>query len=96
MSMLHTLEQIIHDRKTNQTESSYTSQLFRQGRNKIAQKVGEEATEVVVAALGQSGTEQLAELADLHYHLLVLMAELDISLVDVEKELAKRHQMKVE
>lgn len=91
-SMLHTLEQIITDRKLNPTESSYTATLFSKGANKIAQKVGEEAVEVVIAALGQGRTEQVDELADLFYHTLVLMAHLDISLEDVEQKLRERHQ----
>lgn len=90
--MLNKLEAIIRDRKLNPAEGSYTNQLFDEGRGKIAQKVGEEAVETIVAALDQSRREQVGELADLFYHLLVLMAELDVSLQDVELELQKRHQ----
>lgn len=90
--MIHDLEQIILDRKANPTEGSYTNKLFTKGRNKIAQKVGEEATEVIVAALGQGREEQIGELSDLFYHTLVLMADLDLTLADVESELARRHQ----
>ena len=92
--MLKTLEAIIHDRKLNPTEGSYTNLLFGDGRGKIAQKVGEEAVETVIAALVQSRQEQVNELADLFYHVLVLMAELDISLQDVELTLQNRHQPK--
>ena len=60
--------------------------------NKVAQKVGEEAVEVIVAALGQGREAQINELADLFYHTLVLMAQLDISLDDVCVELARRHR----
>ena len=90
--MLDQLEAIIQDRKANPLPSSYTNLLFNKGVNKIAQKVGEEATEVIVAALGQGRDEQIGELADLFYHMLVLMAQLDISLDDVQAELAQRHR----
>lgn len=92
--MLYQLEQIIADRKNNPQPDSYTNALFNEGRNKIAQKVGEEATEVIVASLGQGRNEQIGELSDLLYHVLVLMADLDISLEDIETELAQRHGTK--
>lgn len=91
MNMLVELEAIIADRRLNPVEGSYTNQLFASGRNKIAQKVGEEAVEVVVAALGQGQGEQIGELADLFYHMLVLMADLGLSLDEINDELAKRH-----
>ena len=90
--MLNELEAIIQDRKANPKPDSYTNKLFDKGVNKIAQKVGEEATEVIVAALGQGRSEQVGELSDLFYHTLVLMAQLDISLDDVRAELARRHK----
>jgi phosphoribosyl-ATP pyrophosphohydrolase len=90
--MLKRLEILIIDRKANLPEGSYTTTLFQQGRNKIAQKVGEEATEVIVSALGQGRDEQVGELADLFYHTLVLMADLNISLDDVSAVLEQRHQ----
>ena len=90
--MLRELEAIIRDRQTNPKEGSYTNSLFDKGLNKIAQKVGEEATEVIVAALGQGREEQISELSDLFYHTLVLMAQLDVSLQDVEAELERRHR----
>ncbi len=89
--MLARLEAIIQDRKANPKADSYTNKLFDKGTNKIAQKVGEEATEVIVAALGQGRQEQIGELADLFYHTLVLMSQLDITLADVEAELQRRH-----
>jgi phosphoribosyl-ATP pyrophosphohydrolase len=89
--MLDKLESIIRDRQANPKEGSYTNHLFARGRNKIAQKVGEEAVEVVVAALGETKEEQIGELADLFYHTLVLMADLDISLDDVRGKLDVRH-----
>lgn len=90
--MLKQLEAIIADRKTNPTSGSYTAELFHKGRPKIAQKVGEEATEVIVAALAQSREEQVGELCDLFYHTLVLMADLGITLDEVGVELEKRHK----
>lgn len=93
--MLNKLEAIIRDRKLDPAAGSYTNQLFDQGRAKIAQKVGEEAVETIVAALAQGRQEQVGELADLFYHVLVLMAELDLSLNDLEFELQKRHQRRV-
>lgn len=89
--MLYPLEEFIHERKANPKEGSYTNSLFATGINKIAQKVGEEATEVIVAALGQGRTEQVGELSDLFYHTLVLMTQLGITLEDVSEELRKRH-----
>lgn len=89
--MLYPLESVIQERKANPVEGSYTNSLFDTGINKIAQKVGEEATEVVVAALGQGRKQQIDELSDLFYHTLVLMTELGISLEDVSQELRNRH-----
>lgn len=91
-SMLHTLEAIIAERRETMPEGSYTAALFNKGINRISQKVGEEATEVVVASLVQGRDEQIGELADLVYHALVLMNELGISLADVEAKLRERHQ----
>ena len=90
--MLDELQAIIVDRRRNPVAGSYTGSLFAGGRAKIAQKVGEEAVEVVVAALSQGRDEQLNELADLSYHLMVLMSELDISLDDLRQRLRQRHQ----
>lgn len=90
--MLEHLEVVIQQRKANPPPGSYTSSLFAAGSNKIAQKVGEEATEVIVAALAQDREAQINEIADLFYHTLVLMAQLDISLDDVCAELERRHR----
>lgn len=90
--MLYVLEEIIRERKANPREGSYTSSLFETGVNRMAQKVGEEAVEAVVAALGQERKEQIEELSDLFYHTLVLMAQLDITLEDVSEELRNRHK----
>jgi phosphoribosyl-ATP pyrophosphohydrolase len=93
--MLKQLEAIIANRQANPAPDSYTAKLFREGRPKIAQKVGEEATEVIVAALAQSREEQVGELCDLFYHTLVLMADLGITLDEVGVELEKRHKDRV-
>lgn len=90
--MLAYLQSIIQDRKVNPVDRSYTTDLFDQGVNQIAQKVGEEAVEVVVAALGQERDEQIGELADLFYHALVLMSALDLTLEDIYAELERRHR----
>ena len=89
--MLDVLEAIIADRRSNPVARSYTCELFASGRPKIAQKVGEEAVEVVIAALSQGRDDQLNELADLFYHTLVLMSELDLSLDDLRQRLSERH-----
>jgi phosphoribosyl-ATP pyrophosphohydrolase len=90
--VLHTLEAIIAERRESMPEGSYTATLFNKGLNRISQKVGEEAVEVVVASLVQGRDEQVGELADLMYHTLVLMNELGISLADVEAKLRERHK----
>lgn len=90
--MLNQLEAIIRDRQRSPREGSYTNRLLQGGVPAIAQKVGEEAVEVVIAALAQDQNEQVDELADLLYHTLVLMRVLDISLDDVRARLRQRHQ----
>ena len=88
---LYQLEEIISDRKNNPTEKSYTASLFQKGINKIAQKVGEEATEVVIDAIDNNHERLKEETADLLYHLLVLLAEKDISLNEISEVLRERH-----
>lgn len=90
-NFLPKLMAIIDDRKRNPKAASYTNTLL-DDPIRAAQKVGEEATEVVVAALAQSDERLVAELADLLYHSLVLLAAHDLSWADVEAELEKRHQ----
>jgi len=85
------LYQIIQNRKTDPKTGSYTSYLFEKGMEKILKKVGEEATEVVIAAAKGDKTETVYELGDLAYHTLVLMIEMGISYEDMITELAKRH-----
>jgi phosphoribosyl-ATP pyrophosphohydrolase len=83
---------VIEDRKKNPTEKSYTSSLFHEGLPRIAQKVGEEGTEVVVAALSQNEERLIEEVADLTYHTLVLMSARGIHPTRILTELEKRHR----
>jgi phosphoribosyl-ATP pyrophosphohydrolase len=83
---------VIEDRKNNPTEKSYTSSLFGEGLPKIAQKVGEEGTEVVVAALAQDDQRLIEEVADLTFHTLVLLSARGLSPARIAAELEKRHQ----
>jgi phosphoribosyl-ATP pyrophosphohydrolase/phosphoribosyl-AMP cyclohydrolase len=83
---------VIESRKANPSEKSYTSILFAEGLPKIAQKVGEEATEVVVAALSQDDRRLIEEVADLVYHILVLLAARELEPGDVLAELERRHK----
>lgn len=91
-SFLHYLEKLIHDRKINPREGSYTNKLFEKGLNKIAQKVGEEAVEVVIEAKDKNDELFRNEAADLLFHLLVLFAEKDIALNEVLDVLKQRHR----
>jgi phosphoribosyl-AMP cyclohydrolase / phosphoribosyl-ATP pyrophosphohydrolase len=86
------LEQIVNERYENPQEGSYVDKLRNKGLNKIAQKVGEEAVETVIAALAQSQTEMIDESSDLVFHLLVLLREKGISLETIAKNLENRHK----
>lgn len=92
--MLTELQAIIHDRQQNPKPGSYTNQLLDEGISRVAQKVGEEAVEVVVATLSQPRELQIGELSDLFYHTLVLMAHQGIALDDVYAELQRRHSIR--
>lgn len=85
------LMELIRGRKTEPKEGSYTSYLFEKGLDKILKKVGEEATEVIIAAKAEDKKETVYEIADLVYHVLVLMTEAGISEEDILKELSSRH-----
>ncbi len=85
------LMELIKGRKTEKKEGSYTTYLFEKGLDKILKKVGEESTEVIIAAKEQDKAETIYEIADLAYHVMVLMIEAGISLEDIHKELASRH-----
>ena len=78
-------------RKVNKKEGSYTTYLFEKGIDKILKKVGEECTEVIIGAKGGDKAETVYEIADLIYHVTVMMIEMGISIDDVTTELAKRH-----
>ena len=88
---LEGLFKLIEGRKIEKTEGSYTTYLFEKGLDKILKKVGEESTEVIIGAKGGDKKETIYEIADLTYHLLVLMIEMGISLEDIHRELASRH-----
>jgi len=83
---------VIEDRKHHPQEGSYTSALFSEGLPRISQKVGEEGTEVVVAALAQSDQRLIEEIADLTYHTLVLLSARGLRLEQIAAELEKRHK----
>ena len=85
------LMELLRGRKENPKDGSYTTYLFEKGLDKILKKVGEESTEVIIAAKAQDKKETIYEIADLAYHVMVLMIEAGISLEDIKKELASRH-----
>lgn len=88
---LQWLFDVIEDRKKTPTEKSYTASLFAEGLPRIAQKLGEEGTEVVIAALAQDDQRLIEEVADLTFHTLVLLSARGLSPADVLSELQKRH-----
>ncbi|MCF7741013.1 MAG: bifunctional phosphoribosyl-AMP cyclohydrolase/phosphoribosyl-ATP diphosphatase HisIE [Candidatus Marinimicrobia bacterium] len=88
---LYELENVILDRKENPQQDSYTCQLLEEGTNKIAQKVGEEATELIIEAVDNNINRLKEETADFLYHLLVLLRDKDIDLDDLMKVLEERH-----
>lgn len=85
------LMELIEGRKTEKKEGSYTTYLFEKGIDKILKKVGEECTEVIIAGKADDKAETIYEIADLAYHVMVLMTQMGISLEDIHKELASRH-----
>jgi len=85
------LMELIRGRKTEKKEGSYTTYLFEKGIDKILKKVGEECTEVIIAGKADDKKETIYEIADLTYHVMVLMIEMGISLDDIHNELASRH-----
>lgn len=92
MKILGELFAVVLDRKENPRPGSYTAHLFGAGEDEILKKVGEEAVEVILAAKGQGNERLVAEIADLLYHLLVLLAARGLTLADVEAELARRRR----
>ena len=85
------LYDLLVGRKANMPEGSYTTYLFQKGIDKILKKVGEECTEVIIAGKANDKKETIYEIADLAYHVMVMMVEMGISVEDVQRELASRH-----
>ena len=85
------LYELLQGRKKDMPQGSYTTYLFEKGLDKILKKVGEESTEVIIAGKAEDKKETVYEIADLAYHIMVLMVEMGISVEDVQKELASRH-----
>jgi histidine biosynthesis bifunctional protein hisIE len=85
------LYEIIESRRNNDESTSYTRQLFDRGLDRIIQKVGEESVEVVISAKNDENDEFIGEVADLVYHLLVLLVAKDIKITDIERCLQERH-----
>ncbi len=94
IAFLNQLSELIKERKKNLPENSYTTKLFKEGTNRIIQKVGEEAIETVIAATNRNKEEIVNETSDLIYHLLVMLAEQEIELDDVVSKLVERHDLK--
>ncbi len=88
---LHGLYNLLLQRKEERPEGSYTTYLFEKGLDKILKKVGEECTEVIIGGKAEDKKETIYEIADLTYHVMVLMAQMGITVDEVEKELASRH-----
>lgn len=88
---LDALMELIRGRKTNPQEGSYTTYLFQKGLDKILKKIGEESTEVIIAAKDNDPKETIYEISDLMYHVMVMMIQQGISLEDIRRELASRH-----
>ena len=89
------LYEIIESRRNSDESTSYTRQLFDRGLDRIIQKVGEESVEVVIAAKNDENDEFIGEVADLVYHLLVLLVAKDIKITDIERCLHERHDNKL-
>ena len=94
INFLNQLGELIKDRKKNLPVNSYTTKLFKEGANRLIQKVGEEAIEIVIAAKNRDKNEIVNETADLIYHLLVMFAEQEIEFEDVVNKLVERHSGK--
>jgi phosphoribosyl-ATP pyrophosphohydrolase len=90
--MIRELYKIIEDRKQNPTDGSYTNQLFEEGQDRMLQKIGEESTELIIAAYNQGDGRVVEETADLIYHLLVLLVSRNIAFEDIENELRGRRR----
>lgn len=89
------LYEIIESRRNSDESTSYTKQLLDRGLDRVIQKVGEESVEVVIAAKNDENDEFIGEVADLVYHLLVLLVAKDIKITDIERRLQERHDNKL-
>ncbi len=88
---MHGLYELLQGRKKEMPQGSYTTYLFEKGLDKILKKVGEECTEVIIAGKADDKRETVYEIADLAYHVMVLMCQMGISVDDIREELASRH-----
>ena len=93
VNIFKSLETLINDRKINTVEKSYTNYLLDQGVDKICKKVGEEASETIIAAKNNDKEELIGEISDLFYHVFVLMNNQGVSLEDIENKLKERHKI---
>ena len=93
INIFKNLETLINDRKINPVEKSYTNYLLDQGVDKICKKVGEEASETIIAAKNSDKEELIGEISDLFYHVFVLMNNQGVSLEDIENKLKERHKV---
>lgn len=93
INIFKSLETLINDRKINPVEKSYTNYLLDQGVDKICKKVGEEASETIIAAKNNDKEELIGEISDLFYHVFVLMNNQGVSLNDIENKLKERHKI---
>ena len=90
---LNELYEIIKNRKAQPKEGSYTNYLLEQGVDKICKKVGEEASETIIAAKNNDKEELIGEISDLFYHVYVLMSQQGVTVEDIERKLGERHQV---
>ena len=91
LEFIRELEELLYDRKDMMPEGSYTTAMYKKGLDKIAQKVGEEAVETVIAAKNRGQKETIGEAADLLFHLMLLLAQKNIPLHKVVRQLRRRH-----
>ena len=93
INIFHELYDLIEDRKVHKVEKSYTNYLLEQGVDKICKKVGEEASETIIAAKNDNKEELIGEISDLFYHVFVLMSNQRVRVEDIENKLKERHQV---
>lgn len=93
INIFHELYDLIEDRKVHKVEKSYTNYLLEQGVDKICKKVGEEASETIIAAKNDNKEELIGEISDLFYHVFVLMSNQGVRVEDIENKLKERHQV---